>query len=456
MSESTGVADRPGRQEGWKWRPLREIAAVIRGVTYKKDQVGVPDAPDHIPLLRATNIATTGLLLRDFVWIPRALVKEPQMLHAGDLVVAASSGSLSVVGKAAQVEGSFNGTFGAFCAVVRPDISAVDPRFLRWFMASDYYRRRVSALAAGSNINNLKREHLLEMPIPVPPLDEQQHIVETVEQRVAEIGHGSALLREMTFQLQGFHASLLEATCLGTLLNPARCRPVSADGPSPLPAGWEWKTLGELAADEPRAISDGPFGSNLKSSHYTNNGPRVIRLQNVGEGTFLDAAAHISQAHFRALQSYEAKPGDVVLASLGSELPRACVVPDWLGPAIVKADCPRIRPAPSVNPHFLAACLNSRPVRRQAAAVVHGVGRPRLKLADARKLKLPLPPREEQDAIVVRLKELKSGALVLEQARDEALTQAQLAQTALLRDAMLGTLSHSVGNTTLSASDAPT
>ena len=45
-----------------------------------------------------------------------------------------------------------------------------------------------------------------------------------------------------------------------------------------LPDGWTWARLEDLVAAEPRAITDGPFGSNLKTAHYTDSGPRVIRL----------------------------------------------------------------------------------------------------------------------------------------------------------------------------------
>jgi hypothetical protein len=47
------------------------------------------------------------------------------------------------------------------------------------------------------------------------------------------------------------------------------------------PVGWVLKSVGELAAKEPNSITDGPFGSKLKTEHYTRSGPRVIRLKNV-------------------------------------------------------------------------------------------------------------------------------------------------------------------------------
>jgi type I restriction enzyme S subunit len=156
-----------------------------------------------------------------------------------------------------------------------------------------------------------------------------------------------------------------------------------------------------LAANAPAAITDGPFGSNLKSDHYTEAGPRVIRLQNIGDGAFLDAEAHISEAHFEFLRKHEACAGDVIVAMLGEQLPRACLVPAALGPAIVKADCVRLRVHPEIAlPEYVMAGLNSQPLRRQAAELMHGVGRPRLGLQWFRGLHFPLAPQPEQQRII--------------------------------------------------------
>ena len=167
-----------------------------------------------------------------------------------------------------------------------------------------------------------------------------------------------------------------------------------------LPHGWANSTIDGLASNEPGAITDGPFGSNLKSEHYTDAGPRVIRLQNIGEGVFLDAKAHVSELHFESLRKHEARAGDVVVAMLGDDLPRACLVPESVGPAIVKADCVRLRVHPQLNAALVAAGLNSHSLRRQAAELMHGVGRPRLGLQWFRGLTFPVPPMPEQERIV--------------------------------------------------------
>ena len=178
---------------------------------------------------------------------------------------------------------------------------------------------------------------------------------------------------------------------------------------SDLPRGWARVSVGDLAADEPRAITDGPFGSNLKSEHYTDAGPRVIRLQNIGEGRFNDERAHISDVHFASLRQHEAKAGDVLVAMLGDKLPRACLVPPTLGPAIVKADCARVRVCSDfARPQFVSYALNSEPVRSGAAELIHGVGRPRLGLTLLRTVNLPIAPLGEQSRIVEAIESYSS------------------------------------------------
>src|SRR5450830_1535658 len=170
---------------------------------------------------------------------------------------------------------------------------------------------------------------------------------------------------------------------------------------SDLPDGWVNCQVEELAATEPASLTDGPFGSNLKTSHYAQAGPRVIRLQNIGDGTFVDESAYISEDHFERLRRHEALGGDVVIAMLGEKLPRACVVPHYVGRAIVKADCVRLRVHRELStPSYVTYALNSQQVRTQATALVHGVGRPRLGLKWLRTLKVPVAPRPEQHRIV--------------------------------------------------------
>jgi type I restriction enzyme S subunit len=208
--------------------------------------------------------------------------------------------------------------------------------------------------------------------------------------------------------------------------------PETADLPD-LPEGWCWATIAQLASAKPHSLTDGPFGSNLKTEHYTEAGPRVIRLQNIGDGQFINAEAHISDEHYEQLKKHATYPGDVVIASLGVELPKACLIPDRLGQALVKADCLRLKPnARLVNRHYLMHALNSRPIRRRTEALVHGMGRPRIGLTLLRRIPVPLPPHAEQKRIAKSIDTLLSITENIVQ-----LLERQNLRTARLRQSVL-------------------
>jgi len=153
-----------------------ELAEQVTGVTYKKADARSEPAPGLTAVLRAGNISSDGeLLFDDLVFVPESQVSEKQHLRKSDVLIATSSGSIQVVGKAGSVRQDHDVGFGAFCKVLRPGPS-VDPRYFAQYFKTIEYRRYVENAAAGININNLKKSHLDDLLIPLPPLEEQRRI----------------------------------------------------------------------------------------------------------------------------------------------------------------------------------------------------------------------------------------------------------------------------------------
>ncbi|MDQ3647199.1 MAG: restriction endonuclease subunit S [Actinomycetota bacterium] len=431
---------RPELPEGWERVALESVAEVRSGLAKGRKTKAVTQPR---PYLRAGNLGNGELLLDEIKEIEATEAEAKRFrLMNGDVLLVEGSGSPPRLGQGWIWEGQLDDCLHQnHVFAVRPDRAKVEPRYLAWALQAPDARQQLLDMAkTTSGLSTLNKKQASSIEIPLPPLQDQQRIVERLGLIFGEFEQGDVSLREADERLDNFFAAVLEAVCLGTLLGESSRSSGRANGLPAVPSGWGWVELAVLAANEPRAITDGPFGSNLKTAHYTETGPRVIRLQNIGEGEFLDAEAHISTDHFERLKTHEARAGDIVMASLGEAPPRACVVPEWLGPAIVKADCPRMRVAPEVNADFLVACLNSAPVRRQAEALTHGMGRQRLKLADAKKLKVPNAPRAEQDALVAKMRELREACVALEKARHGALLRSRAARRATLAAAMTGQL----------------
>ena len=375
---------------------------------------------------------------------------------------------------------------GRGLAAVRPD-KGVSLKFLLYALRR--FAGELDAKGTGTTFKAVSSRVVREFMLPIPPHAEQVRIANFLDGIFADLDAGIAALQRCQEKLGIYRASLLKAAVEGDLTADWRSEhpdaepaskllqrilaerrerweqeqlrtyaekgkappknwkakykePVAADQsdlPS-LPTGWEWATLDQLAAPEKYALTDGPFGSNLKTSHYTASGPRVIRLQNIGDGEFLDAEAHISRDHFQALKKYEVRPGDVVFAALGNNLPRSCVLPDHVGPAIVKADCVRFRPSPLMSAACINYFVNANPTRHRAKRLIHGVGRPRLNLRSLRTVAIPVSCFEEQCAIAEAVRNQLAGIQQLETTLAHKLAIATTLRQSVLHHAFSGKL----------------
>ncbi|HEU5407675.1 MAG TPA: restriction endonuclease subunit S [Nitrospira sp.] len=149
---------------------------------------------------------------------------------------------------------------------------------------------------------------------------------------------------------------------------------------------------------------DGPFGSAIKSEHYAEEGARVIRLGNIGTGEWRDdSKAFLSLDYWRQLSGHHARAGDLIMAGLGDvghPVGRACVVPDYIGQALVKADCYRMRLNPNLaDARFIAAFLSSHAGLGQTEALAEGSTRQRLTLSKAMSIRVPQVPISMQRSV---------------------------------------------------------
>ena len=220
-SDEVDEAGRPALPESWRWRPLKELGDLVRGVTYKKPQASSEGGPGLIRLLRATNISDRNggsVDLEESLFVPRELVKEVQILREGDLLMVSSSGSRKVVGKSTMLDGGPEDlTFGAFCTVFRPN-GGVLSSYLRWLFRGPTFRSMISEVSAGSNINNLKRDDLLNLEVPVPNTEEQAEIARVVQAQLDQADEVEQFISEVRAQLESVRASLLHQAFSGQLV----------------------------------------------------------------------------------------------------------------------------------------------------------------------------------------------------------------------------------------------
>lgn len=167
--------------KNWKKDKLKTYIDVIRGVNYKTNEAYENPVENTTGILRANNISQDGQLnFEKLIFIDNKNIKEEQKIKQGDILIAMSSGSKDLVGKAAQAEKDYNYAFGAFCGIVRP--KNINSKLIGYFFQTDYYRNKISELSTGININNLRKEYIENLDVLLPlNMQEQEEIVKVLD-----------------------------------------------------------------------------------------------------------------------------------------------------------------------------------------------------------------------------------------------------------------------------------
>ena len=364
----------------WLAGQVKNAATVTLGKMLQSRDSG-SDA--RSPYMRAANVQPDGVLALDDVnemWFSDA-EREQLSIRVGDVVVV--EGGQGGFGRAAYIGEDLPGWgFQNSISRLRP-FGGFDGRFIAFYLIALRAGGFIRAYSNVVSMPHLTAEKLARIPMPLPPLEEQHAIADYLDRETARI------------------ATLIEEQ--QRLVEILRERRDSAWGACVETA----RRLGRPVAVRRviESIVDGPFGSSLTSAHYSDEGVRVIRLGNIGVNEFkVGDAAFIPLDYAEELEAHAVEQGDVVVAGLGDDkmpLGRAAVVPA-LGPAIVKADCYRLRPNEQVSPAYLAWVMSAPQTRSQIMLLARGSTRARLNTTVVQQVEIPVPERHTQDALVAK------------------------------------------------------
>lgn len=164
--------------------------------------------------------------------------------------------------------------------------------------------------------------------------------------------------------------------------------------------GWTYKKLGDIAV----SMADGPFGSNLKAEHYTQNREvRIIQLSNIGEEGWRDEnKKYTTYNHLETIKRSEVCPGDIVIAKM-MPAGRAVICPNIDSKYVLSSDAVRVTLKEKIDHKFIYYAINSPYFRKQVYENVSGSGRVRTSLTKLRDCVIGTPTFSEQKRIVSRL-----------------------------------------------------
>ena len=153
-------------------------------------------------ILRGGNIFQGEYqFLANDIFINSKLVQDSIILKSNDLITPAVT-SIENIGKLARIEKDYdNVTAGGFVFIIRPCYNSdVFAKYMLYALQSSYFNKQLKSITkkSGQAFYNLGKERLIQLIVPIPPLDEQSRIIKAIEQFSPLIKEYDALEQQAT------------------------------------------------------------------------------------------------------------------------------------------------------------------------------------------------------------------------------------------------------------------
>lgn len=387
----TAARANPTLPRGWRSTELGEVAELRRGLSWAKAQERAAPGNGSVPVLRIPNVQE-HLDLDDILYLDGVTAKDIEQCGAtaGWSLMVASNGNPDRVGNCVLIDRDTEFVFASFLvAVGTKDRARLSPKFLYRLLRSHTVQRAVTRNVQGSTgLSNINLHLLLRQPVPLPPSAEQAKIAavlgavdEAVERSRAVIAQTRTLRQALlhtllTRGLPGRHRAFRHYAPVGTI-----------------PADWTEATLEGVC----EKITDGVHAS-VKT---VDSGIPFLYVSCVRDGAILwDNAAAITDDTFATISKGRRPEARAVLFTLVGSFGHAAVVPDARPFSFQRHIGYLIPKHSTLNADYLSLWLNSPAGRKQATRLALGNAQKTITLGDLADFPLPLPPIEEQDAIV--------------------------------------------------------
>jgi type I restriction enzyme S subunit len=290
--------------------------------------------------------------------------------------------------------------------------------------------------SAGDGRAGLSKQLIEQIPVSLPPLCEQNKIAEILSTVDRAIEQTEALIakqeRIKTGLMQDLFTRGIDED--GNLRSEATHE--FKDSPlGRIPKDWNDTTFERIFSDCGGQVQTGPFGSQLHSHEYVNDGVPVVMPQDISTGG-IDTAdiAQVTELKAKSLARHRMLPGDLIFARRG-DLSKCAVIQMEQKGWLCGTGCLLMRPpVKALSSRWTAEIYRFHTTQEQVS--IHAVGStmPNLNTGILLALIVPRPTLEEQ----VRIEERLRGAEKNDRMNKSVLVKLQSLKAALMQDLLTG------------------
>ena len=407
----------------WCWTALKHISSHISDGSHNPPK----DSGKGIPLLSATNIHDH---LIDIDSAVRWITEEQWIIENQRTKIETKDVLLTIVASIGRTAVVKNEQFALqrSVAVIKPKINS---EFLSYYFETPYIQQFMSDNAKGTAQKGFYLNSLAELFCCVPPLAEQQRVVDRIESLFAKLDEAKQKVQDALDSFETRKAAILHKAFIGELT--AQWRKEHGVGME----SWENKTLQQLS----QKIGDGLHGTPV----YSENGAYFFINGNNFSGLKIEIKPDTKRVDYSQYQKYKIELGDnTVLVSINGTLGKTALYKNELV-VLGKSAC-YINVGEKLNKFFLRYFLESTEFLNYADKMATGSTIKNLGLKAMRNLMLKLPSVPEQTEIVRLLDDLIAKEQRAKEAAERVLGQIDLIKKAILARAFRGELGTNTPN----------
>ena len=399
--------------DSWKWVRLNAVIVLLSGSDLTPNKYN--NSCKGIPYITgASNIEGEKLVINRWTEYPNNIA------HNGDLLLTCKG----TVGKTTILNEPEVHIARQLMAITAIELNL---KYLKYFVEShvDVLKAKAKSLIPG-----IERDNVLKLLLPLPPLAEQHRIVAKIEELLPYVDRYAAAYEK----LEQFNAkfpedmkkSILQYAIQGKLVEQ---RPEEGTGkelyrqiqeekkrlikegtikkekplaeiaedeiPFDIPENWKWVQLGNLAS------INGGFA--FKSTNYTTEGVRVIRISDFNETGFVNDKI-VRYPYDDSLSQYVLDVKNILLCMTGGTVGKSLFITKLDEKMVVNQRVATIK-VESVLPEYVYQVILA-PITQKVIQDGKNSTNDNISMDTIKSFLIPLPPLAEQKRIVAKLEEI--------------------------------------------------
>ena len=295
--------------------------------------------------------------------------------------------------------------------------AGLHPSWLSKFLRRSPIVKELNDSCTGARMPRTSPQAILGLRIPIPPIDEQERIVEVLDETFAAIDKAKANIeRNLTNARELFQSRLNDI-----FSNPSE--------------DWEVRSLGEISAIR--------YGHTDKSNADF-RGPKFLRITDIQDGVVnWESVPRCNPMTEQDWAKYELRKGDIVFARTGATTGKSFLLPD-VEDAVFASYLIRVRLHQLDAAPFVALFFESPEYWAVVAEGTTGSAQGGFNAKKLSSLSIPLPPREVQAEVIMELSELRRNVRNLEDGYQAELNSLEELRQSILEQAFEGKLTEPV------------